>query len=822
MYTRKRNEYCIQTTVLSTPSTRVRLDVQYLDKNYISVYLDTEILSPYVLGTAKAYLNYRWVDEQTIEFSEELTGVVQFVRTTNLEDNLVKFKASPITADYVDTNNTQLLHIIQEILGGTSNAREYNFEVNGNLMYFDASIERSQITDAVIKEVQETASTIFGRPIKVVTPDPLSWSSASRINSGLPLDFKRVDTKATPDGVVLPKVLYIQPSNEFMAKRTILGKRYGTSTKSLTVDVNLMNQIKLDGQNSTGWAINPEGTQYWKYYLNLPAQGTHFRVYTGNVEYLDATIGKWVVLGTTEDIPTIYNCASEFIAYATDKTTYGSRIVVSFISMDSWDDTDTQFVYAFHPSETDKINRAIDVGAEFYLESRLESADLYIRYYPNETECKFIVGGTGSLGWRGYKFCDTRHLPLEQTKYLDISYNDANKGSDGNVLNGIAYTAAMAQRTEYYDTKNPRTDVITANLRLVPFYKFNTDIRAYYKFVGDPVVGASFAIDPYSSNPDYKYWWLKAGQYLDIMLQSVTKLNTDWSDELNSNFNGIGTYSAHTSGTTPGGYNDNPMGFHNSYVGRGFSAAVTVPTDAGVETLHATLPHGANYGKHSDSKYNPILNAVGSGGLPNMYYVAAHKSGTVNYYYKNVFTIPINSIVPYTKSSAENLQKPWYVNAFINYNLGIDEELNSDKRAFLGNPNIVSGLVYGNYMGKDFIPVEFPEPVINYPSITKEDSSKTIMYTRWNSFERAYLPSMYPNVIAGKIPFSVNYYGGRAPDVLNIDLIKYNVYDVLPDIDTGKTELLVDATAEETFEGDTAFKQFFMDYVKKIGFYNGS
>ena len=125
MYTRKRNEYCIQTTVLSTPSTRVRLDVQYLDKNYISVYLNTEILSPYVLGTTEAYLNYRWVDEQTIEFSEELTGVVQFVRTTSLEDNLVKFKEYQITADYVDTNNTQLLHIIQELLGGSSDARAY-------------------------------------------------------------------------------------------------------------------------------------------------------------------------------------------------------------------------------------------------------------------------------------------------------------------------------------------------------------------------------------------------------------------------------------------------------------------------------------------------------------------------------------------------------------------------------------------------------------------------------------------------------------------------------------------------------------------------
>ena len=81
---------------------------------------------------------------------------------------------------------------------------------------------------------------------------------------------------------------------------------------------------------------------------------------------------------------------------------------------------------------------------------------------------------------------------------------------------------------------------------------------------------------------------------------------------------------------------------------------------------------------------------------------------------------------------------------------------------------------------------------------------------------------MYPKVITGNIPFSVNYYGCRSPAVLNIDLIKYNVYDVLPDIDTGKTELLVDATAEETYAGDTVFKQFFMDYVKKIGFYNGS
>lgn len=34
--------------------------------------------------------------------------------------------------------------------------------------------------------------------------------------------------------------------------------------------------------------------------------------------------------------------------------------------------------------------------------------------------------------------------------------------------------------------------------------------------------------------------------------------------------------------------------------------------------------------------------------------------------------------------------------------------------------------------------------------------------------------------------------------------------------------VLVDATDEETYAGDTVFKQFFMDYVKKIGFYNGS
>ena len=820
MYTRKRNEYCIQTTVLSTPSTRVRLDVQYLDKNYISVYLGTEILSPYVLGTAEAYLNYRWVDEQTIEFSEELTGVVQFVRTTSLEDNLVKFKESPITADYVDTNNTQLLHIIQEILGGTSNARAYNFEVDGDLMYFDESVERTQMTDAVIQEVKETASTVFGTPIKVVTPDPLSWSSA-----GLNLATKRVDTTVTPDGVVFPKVYYIVTSEEFMAKRTILRDRWQyqdeTGTKSLTEDMSTQ-IIKLEGKYSIGWAINPEGTHYWKYYLNLPAKYTHFRVYTGNVEYLDATTGEWVVLGTTEDIPALYNCASEFIAYATDKTTYGSRSVMGSISMDSWSATDAQYVYAFAPSETDKINRALDVVAEFYLESRLKSADLYMRYYPNETECKFIVGGTGSLGWRGYKFCDTRHLPLYQAEYG----MDANKGSDGNVLNRIEYTAARAQRTEYYDTKNPRTDVITANLRLVPLYKFNTDIRAYYKFVGDPVAAASF------HGGSYKWWWLEAGQYLDIMLQSVTKLNTDWSDELNSTYQGIRTYFSPTGATTPDGYLDNPMEFHNSYVGRGFLASAPVSTDAGEETLYAIFPHGADYGTHSASKYNPILNAVNDNVFPERYYVAAHKSGTVSYLGVNRedgtvgvdigYRIPINSFVPDSQGSAENVQKPLYVNAFVRYKLGTAEETNSDKRALLGNPNTVSESVYDPNRILSERYVEFPKPEIKYPSITKEDSSKTILYTHWGSFEAAYLPSTYPKVIQGAYAFFLSYFGGRAPDVLNIDLIKYNVYDVLPDIDTGKTELIVDATAEETYEGDTVFKQFFMDYVKKIGFYNGS
>ena len=818
MYTRKRNEYCIQTTVLSTPSTRVRLDVQYLDKNYISVYLNTEILSPYVLGTAAAYLNYRWVDEQTIEFSEELTGVVQFVRTTKLEDNLVKFKESPITADSVDTNNTQLLHIIQEVLGVTFAARAYNFEVDGDLMYFDESVERTQMTDAVIKEVQETASTVFGTPINVVTPDPLSWSAASRTN----LDYKKVDTTATPDGVVFPKVYYIETSDEFMAKRTILRDRYRTSTISLAEDKSTQ-IIELNGKYSKGWAINPEGTQYWQYYLKLPERSTHFRVYTGNVEYIDATTGEWVVLGTTKDIPTIYNCASEFIAYATDKTTYGSRNIMGDISMNSWSATDAQYVYAFAPSETDKITRALYVGAEFYLESRLKSADLYMRYYPKETECKLIVGGSGSSRWRGYKFCNTRHLPLEQNKYsISTSYDVNDDGSDGNVLNGIEYTAARAKRTEYYDTKNPRTDVITANLRLVPLYKFNTDIRAYYKFVGDPVSAVGTAD---TENIYWKRWLLNVGQYLDIMLHSVTELNTDWSYELHSASQGSPIRVAR-SGTPAHGYLDNPMEFHNSYVGRGFSASIPVKTTKTTsnhntnETLSITFPNGANYGMYSDSTHNPILNAVDDSVFPERYYVAAHKSGTVSYE-GNGNRIPIGSIVPDSTGSAKNVQKPWYVNAFVQYKLGTAEETNSTKRALLGNPNTISAPVHGSGGVILYVPVTFQHPTIKYPSITKADSSKTILYTNWGSCAPTYLPSTYPRKI-NDASFSLGYYGGRAPDVLNIDLIKYNVYDVLPDIDTGKTELLVDATDDETYAGDTVFKQFFMDYVKKIGFYNGS
>ena len=200
--------------------------------------------------------------------------------------------------------------------------------------------------------------------------------------------------------------------------------------------------------------------------------------------------------------------------------------------------------------------------------------------------------------------------------------------------------------------------------------------------------------------------------------------------------------------------------------------------------------------------------------------MAAHKSGTVSYK-GNGNRIPIGSIVPDSTGSAKNVQKPWYVNAFVRYKLGTAEETNSKKRALLGNPNTISAPVTGNPGVILYVPVTFQHPTIKYPSITKADSSKTILYTNWGSCAPTYLPSTYPRKI-DDASFFLAYYGGRAPDVLNIDLIKYNVYEVLPDIDTGKTELLVDATDEETYAGDTVFKQFFMDYVKKIGFYNGS
>jgi hypothetical protein len=223
---------------------------------------------------------------------------------------------------------------------------------------------------------------------------------------------------------------------------------------------------------------------------------------------------------------------------------------------------------------------------------------------------------------------------------------------------------------------------------------------------------------------------------------------------------------------------------------------------------------------YSDSTNNPILNAVDDSVFPERYYVAAHKSGTVSYE-GNGNRIPIGSIVPDSTGSAKNVQKPWYVNAFVQYKLGTAEETNSKKRALLGNPNTISEPVTGNPGVILYVPVTFQHPTIKYPSITKADSSKTILYTNWGSCAPTYLPSTYPRKI-DDASFFLAYYGGRAPNVWNINLIKYNVYDVLPDIATGKTELLVDAKDKKKYAGDTVFKQFFMDYVKKIGFYNGS
>lgn len=88
----------------------IQCDIEYLDKSYIHVYLD---------GVETT--GYTWTSSTNIRLTEALTAstTVLLLRRTEREFLYIEFASgAPFIEDNVDTQNTQFLHLAQELVEG--------------------------------------------------------------------------------------------------------------------------------------------------------------------------------------------------------------------------------------------------------------------------------------------------------------------------------------------------------------------------------------------------------------------------------------------------------------------------------------------------------------------------------------------------------------------------------------------------------------------------------------------------------------------------------------------------------------------------------
>lgn len=104
--------YSWEQQIYPTGSQNVTVNIAYLDKSFIYVYLDG------VLTT-----NYTWASDAVIRLDTPLTATTEIllVRRTEKEYLFIQFAAgAPFISENLDTQNTQFLHLAQEMVEGRS------------------------------------------------------------------------------------------------------------------------------------------------------------------------------------------------------------------------------------------------------------------------------------------------------------------------------------------------------------------------------------------------------------------------------------------------------------------------------------------------------------------------------------------------------------------------------------------------------------------------------------------------------------------------------------------------------------------------------
>lgn len=128
----------------------VTVSIAYLDKSFIYVYLDG------VLTT-----NYTWASDAVIRLDTPLTATTEIllVRRTEKEYLFIEFASgAPFISENLDTQNTQFLHLAQEMVEGRSIEGFYgDISMNG---YKITNLGRgTELGDAVNKEQLDEVDT---------------------------------------------------------------------------------------------------------------------------------------------------------------------------------------------------------------------------------------------------------------------------------------------------------------------------------------------------------------------------------------------------------------------------------------------------------------------------------------------------------------------------------------------------------------------------------------------------------------------------------------------------------------------------------------
>lgn len=169
----------------------IQCDIEYLDKSYIHVYLD---------GVETT--GYTWTSSTNIRLNTALTAstTVLLIRKTEREYLYIEFASgSPFIEVNVDSQNTQFLHLAQELVEGRAIPGFYGtISMNGYRIVDLANPVNDQ--DATTKSYVDTADTLLGQRIDAEHAgwvDAVAAEAAARKAADDALDVRTTNLEQT-------------------------------------------------------------------------------------------------------------------------------------------------------------------------------------------------------------------------------------------------------------------------------------------------------------------------------------------------------------------------------------------------------------------------------------------------------------------------------------------------------------------------------------------------------------------------------------------------------------------------------------------------